>query len=272
MVEKKTRTKNGVLTYTAIGEGPPIILIHGFAASNFDWIYLEPELVAHGFKVYSPDLIGHGNSNNSNPLKGYTFEVIYQHFSDWISSMAFDQGVTLVGHSLGGLISLNFAIQNPKAIRNLVLINPYYSKKQLNWFLRYISQNPEPYRRALQATPSWMVRMIISLDIHGYIHYEDRIRRQKAEDVSRAAPEIVYIPGSIPHFSTHLQDIEAPTCLIWGTKDRTLNPSSFPELADVLPNAISVPISGTGHQPHLTKTNHVNQALIEYLEQRYEMG
>jgi len=267
MVEQNSRIRDGVLAYTVTGDGPPIILIHGFAASNFDWIYLEPELANHGFKVYSPDLIGHGNSNNSNPVKGYTFEVIYQHFSDWISSQVYGQGVTLVGHSLGGLISLNFAIQNPKVIRNLVLINPYYSKKQLNWFLRYTSQHPEPYRRALQAAPSWLIRMIISLDIHGYIHYEDRIRRQKAEDVSRAAPEIVYIPGSIPHFSTHLQDIQAPTCVIWGTKDRTLNPISFPELAEVLPEAISVPISGAGHQPHLTNTNQLNQSVIEFLTQ-----
>lgn len=253
------------LHYKVSGEGPPVILIHGFAASNIDWIYLEPELVKRGYQVYAPDLIGHGNSQLPNPRIGLTFDDIYQHFSDWEEYLAIDSGVTLIGHSLGGLIALYYAITNPHSVKNLILINPYYTKKQLNRFLRYISRNPEPYRKALQITPAWLIHKLISLDLRGYIHYEDRTRKQKAVDVSRAAPDIVYIPRSIPEVSNHLKEVKISCCVIWGTKDTTLNPKSFPELVNSLPEATSNPINGAGHQPHLSRWEELNLIIAEYL-------
>ena len=265
MVPKEEFNDNFGLHYTKQGEGPPAVLVHGFAASNFDWAYLEPDLVKNGYRVYSPDLIGHGNSIRSKPGPGYTFDLIYKYFSDWIDSQQFEQEINLIGHSLGGMISLNYVIQNPTSVSKLILINPYYTKRQLNRFLRYISGNPAPYRKALQVSPPWLIHFIVSLDIRGYLHYEDRARKQKAKDVSRAAPEIVYIPGSIPHFSDHLSDVDAPTCVIWGKKDTTLNPKSFPELANHIPNSTSVAIDGTGHQPHLTKFEQVNQVVLDFL-------
>jgi pimeloyl-ACP methyl ester carboxylesterase len=160
---------------------------------------------------------------------------------------------------------MNYAMKNPKSLGSLVLINPYYTKNQLNPFLKYISGNPAPYRNFLHAAPSWLIHMITSLDIRGYIHYEDRAREQKARDVSRAAPEIVYIPGSIPQFSDHIAEIYSPTAIIWGTKDTTLNPQSFQALRDMLPNAISETIVGAGHQPHLTQPDQTNQFIIDFL-------
>lgn len=256
---------NNAMHYTSHGEGHPAVLVHGFAASNFDWIYLEPELVRNGYQVFSPDLIGHGSSARFTSKIGFTFDDIYLHFSDWVTSQDYDQEISLVGHSLGGLISLNYVIQNPSAVNKLILINPYYTKKQLNLFLRYVSGRPDPYRKALQVAPSWLIHFIVSLDIRGYLHYGDRTRKQKAADVSRASPEIVYIPGSIPHFSDHLMEIETQTCVIWGTKDTTLIPKSFPELVDLLPNAISKPIANAGHQPHLSQSEQVNQTIVKFL-------
>ena len=76
MVPKEEFNDNLGLHYTKQGEGPPAVLVHGFAASNFDWAYLEPDLVENGYRVYSPDLIGHGNSIRSKLGPGYTFDLI----------------------------------------------------------------------------------------------------------------------------------------------------------------------------------------------------
>ena len=268
MIEKKPTNGKHSLHYTRQGEGTPVVLVHGFAASNFDWTYLAPELVKNGYQVLAPDLIGHGNSIHSIPKSGYTFRVLYEHFTEWINNQEFSQEITLIGHSLGGLITLNYAIQNPSSVRKLILINPYYDKNQLNPVLRYISGNPGPYRKALQIAPSWLIHIVISLDIRGLVHYEDRARKQKAKDITRAAPEIVYIPGSIPYFSSQLSDIHLLTCVIWGTKDPTLNPNSFPALVDALPNATGIPIRGTGHQPHLARSDQLNRIVLDYLAQQ----
>ena len=268
MIDKKPSNGKVGLHYTRQGEGTPVVLVHGFAASNFDWSYLAPELVENGYQVLAPDLIGHGNSIHSIPDPGYTFRVLYEHFSDWINIQECEQEITLIGHSLGGLITLNYVIQNPSSVKNLILINPFYDKNQLNPFLRYLSGNPEPYRKALQIAPPWLMHLIISLDIRGLIHYEDRARKQKAADITRAAPEIVYIPGSIPYFSSQLSDIQSPTCIIWGTNDPTLNPKSFPELVDAIPNASGIPIRGAGHQPHLARSDQLNRIVLDFLEQQ----
>ena len=268
MIENKPTNGKAGLHYTRQGEGTPIVLVHGFAASNFDWSYLAPELVKNGYQVLAPDLIGHGNSIHSVPKPGYTFHVLYEHFTDWINTQECDREITLIGHSLGGLITINYAIQNPSSVRKLILINPYYDKNQLNPVLRYISGHPRPYRKALRIAPSWLIHIVISLDIRGLVHYEDRARKQKAKDITRAAPEIVYIPGSIPYFSSQLSDIQSPTCVIWGTKDPTLDPNSFPELVDALPNATGIPIRGTGHQPHLARSDQLNRIVLDFLGQQ----
>ena len=65
MVPKEAFNDNLSLHYTKHGEGSPVVLVHGFAASNFDWAYLEPDLIENGYQVYSPDLIGHVNSIRS---------------------------------------------------------------------------------------------------------------------------------------------------------------------------------------------------------------
>jgi len=266
----KSKDKNRI-NHTYHSEGPPIVLVHGFAASHFDWVYLKPELVQHGYQVLSPDLIGHGSNEPSIQTIGLSFEDIFDHFSGWLNAQEFHQGMTLIGHSLGGMVSLNYAAQYPSLVRNLILINPYYSKKQLNRFLRYVSGNPGPYQKVLQVAPKWLIHAILAMDIRGYVHYEDRTRKQKAEDVTRAAPEIVYIPGSIPNFSAQLNKINSQTCVIWGTKDATLNPKSFPELVERLPNATSLPINGTGHQPHLAKYEQLNRIVVDFLADQETM-
>jgi pimeloyl-ACP methyl ester carboxylesterase len=265
MNSEETYNHSDDLYYTRHGKGLPIVLVHGFAASNYDWIYLKPELVENGFQVYAPDLIGHGNNTPPTEETAYTFDLIYEHFSEWITSQEFDPETTLIGHSMGGLVTLNYAIQNPDQVNKLILINPYYTKDQLNRLLKYISGYPAPYRKALQITPSWLIQTILSLDIRGYIHYEDRARIQKAKDVSRAAPEIVFIPGTIPQVSNRLTEIEIPTLVIWGTKDKTLNPNYFPELAEKLPSGRSAPINGAGHQPHLSDSNLLNRIVLDFL-------
>ena len=265
MDETQNQREKYNLNCTITGSGPPVVLVHGFAASHYDWVYLQPLLTNEGYQVFAPDLIGHGDSPYRISQVGITFDEIYGSFCDWMDSCQFDQEIRLVGHSLGGLISMNYAMKNPESLRSLILINPFYTKKQLNPFLRYFSGNPAPYQKFLSAAPSWLIHFIVSLDIRGYIHYEDGTREQKARDVSRAAPGIVYVPGSIPQFSDHIAEIELPTSIIWGTKDTTLNPRSFQELHALLPNANNEAVFGAGHQPHLTQPEQTNHIIIDFL-------
>lgn len=265
MIEKNCFDVGVELHYSVQGDGHPVVLIHGIAASNYDWVYLTPELIKCGYQVIAPDLIGHGNSNKPRDLGCYTFSFLYQHFVQWIASLDIDQEIALVGHSMGGLIALNYAIQYPNAVHRLVLIDPYYDQQQLNSVFRYINQKPGWYQKALQITPQWLIHTLISLDVKGLIHYEDRTRQQIAEDYKRASPDIVYIPGSIPDISENIMHVQLPTLVIWGTSDKTLNPKSFPTMVHSLTHGQGKAIQGAGHQPHLARPKEFNRSVIDFL-------
>lgn len=256
------------LNFSIDGDGKPVVLIHGFAASNQDWVYLTPELVGQGFQVIAPDLIGHGDSNKPLDTGCYTFNFLYNHFTNWINRLENGRKITMVGHSMGGSIALNYAIQYPGSVDQLVLINPFFNPNQLNSVLRYINKKPSSYQKVLQRTPQWLIHTLLSLDVNGWIHYEDRTRQQIAEDYKRASPDIVYIPGSIPDISTSILDIQVPTLVIWGTRDITLNPQSFPQMVASLPNGYGKAIQGIGHQPHLARPEEVNQYILDFLQNR----
>jgi pimeloyl-ACP methyl ester carboxylesterase len=257
---------NGNLYYSVQGSGHPVVLIHGFAASHYDWVYLTPELAEAGYQAIAPDLIGHGSSDKPTDPACYTFSVLYQHFSDWMETFGQQGKLTLIGHSMGGLIALNFAIQNPDSILRLVLVDPYYSKNQLKSILRLINRKPEWYQQALRISPQWLIQTLISLDVRGLIHYEDRTRQQIAEDYKRASPQIVFIPGSIPDISTEIICVKSPTLVIWGTNDATLNPNSFPAMVKSLPDGYGKAIRGAGHQPHLARPAEFNRLVMEFLD------
>lgn len=254
------------LNYSIQGDGHLVVLIHGIAASNHDWFYLTPELINCGYQVIAPDLIGHGSSDKPKDPSCYTFSFLYQHFVDWIATINKGQKFTLIGHSMGGLISLNYAIQYPETVQRLILIAPYFDQNQLNSFLRSINRKPDWYQKALQVTPKWLIHTLISLDVKGLIHYEDRTRQQIAEDYKRASPDIVYIPGSIPDISESILQVHVPTLVIWGTNDATLDPTSFPNMVYSLPSGQGQAIKGGGHQPHLARPNEVNKSVIDFLD------
>lgn len=252
--------------YYSHGDGQPVILIHGFGASNYDWTYLTPDLIESGYQVIAPDLIGHGNSNKPVDPECYSFSALYDHFTGWINTFGQDKDLTLIGHSMGGSIALLFASEHPDAIRQIVLIDPYYDRKQLNSILRSINKRPEWYQKALQITPQWLIHTAISLDVIGLIHYESRTRHQIAEDYKRASPQIVYLPGTIPDIANKINKIQSPTLVIWGTNDATLRPKSFPQLVEILPNGQGKAIKGGSHQPHLKKPKLFNQLVLDFLE------
>ena len=253
------------LHYSVLGEGQPAVLIHGIAASNYDWVYLTPVLTELGYQVFAPDLIGHGNSLKPEDPELYTFNLLYKHFTEWMEETCQYGQLTLIGHSLGGLIALTYAINHPKSVNKIVLIDPYYDQEQLNSALRWINFKPEWYQKVLHITPRWLIHAIVNLDVKGLIHFDGDTRQQIADDYKRASPLIVHVPGSIPDISDRIESVVAPTLVIWGTNDGTLKPNSFPDLVSALPNGYGKPIQGAGHQPHLSKPEKFNNLVTEFL-------
>jgi pimeloyl-ACP methyl ester carboxylesterase len=250
------------------GDGPPVLLIHGMAASLYDWEKLIPALAISGYRAYALDLLGHGESVKPEDVGQYRIEALFAYLKEWIDKLDLETPPVLVGHSLGGYLSLVYAQSHPDKVRGLVLIDPLYSDSQLSPFMRLIRRRPALGVKAWRAIPDWVIHTVMGWEPATAFHFTPESRQQIVDDYKRAAPQILYITQFIPDLTPILPDINTPALILWGEKDLTLKPASFPRLAEALPNATSQSIQGCGHQPHIGKPEKVNQLVISFINRQ----
>jgi pimeloyl-ACP methyl ester carboxylesterase len=256
--------------YIHQGAGRPVILIHGIAASLHDWDDLTPELIQNGYASYAVDLLGHGDSPKP-ASRAYQMEWIFEHFLHWMKSLHLTEPAILIGHSLGGYIALEYARRVSAWTRGLVLVNPFYSRSQLPFLLRNISNRTNLSGPVVGKIPERFVRLFVDVSSvatgHsiGAIHsLPERIRAQTALDYKRTAAGVYNIPGNIPDITEALPEINTPALVIWGDRDQTLSPASFPRLVSALPKAKGDSLRA-GHAPHQSNSAAFNQRVMQFL-------
>ncbi len=243
-----------VVHFTKQGEGAPVILIHGVAASVGDWIDLSPALLEAGYSVYALDLLGHGKSFKPKDLKEYNISNVMAHFEGWLHGLGLDGPLILVGHSLGGYIAMEYALRYPERVRALVLVDPFYSLDQLSPLLRFHYKRPIINLGLISYAPTWLIRLSIELAglfiRNGYIAPQTREgRAQTAQDYKNASPGIYNILTTVRDLTPDLPKVKTPALVIWGAHDQSLSPLYIRKLADALPDAQAVELD-TGHVPH----------------------
>jgi pimeloyl-ACP methyl ester carboxylesterase len=120
------------VTYRTAGSGPVLLLLHGITNSSETW---EPaaEALADRFRIIAPDLLGHGHS--ATPRGDYSLGAHASGVRDLLSALDCDR-VTVVGHSLGGGIAMQFAYQFPERCERLVLVSSGGLGKEVHMLLR----------------------------------------------------------------------------------------------------------------------------------------
>lgn len=262
----KSMQHNGI-NFIVEGEGPPVILIHGIAASRYDWTRLIPDLTQAGYRVYALDLPGHGESDKPDDPQQYHVEVIHQRFQEWIAVLDLDQAPILVGHSLGGYLSMSYSRQYPGNVAGMLLIDPFYSPQQLSPILQIARRRPALGAKTMRLVPEWLINTLLGWDPTSAADFSPQARQQIANDYKRASPHFVYITREIPDLTPSLPQIHTRTQVIWGTQDMTLRPDSFPRLLEALPNASGYAIPDSGHQPHIGKPDVVNRIVLDFAAQ-----
>jgi len=269
-----TLENNFVIPATAnfvhAGQGIPVIMIHGIAASLHDWDDLIPALTENGYASYALDILGHGDSPKPNS-RAYQMDWMFEHFENWMRSLRLTQPAILIGHSLGGYIALEYARRFASLTRGLILVNPFYSRLQLPFLLRrsYSSRN---LRGVIAGkTPEWMFRAIVNVTSRamghsaGALHsLPEHIRAQTAFDYTRTAPGVYNLPNVLMDLDEYLPRINIPTLVMWGDRDQTLAPSSFPKLVKAMPRAVGKSLRA-GHVAHQSNAEEFNMLALEFL-------
>jgi pimeloyl-ACP methyl ester carboxylesterase len=258
--------------YVREGAGTPVILIHGLAASLHDWSDLTPELAQRGYAAYVPDLLGHGDSPKLD-ARAYQMDWIFEHFINWMNSLRLTEPAILIGHSLGGHIALEYARRVSAWTRGLILVAPFYSRTQLPFLLRNTYGRTNLSSFIVGRTPGWLFRFFVDLSSVAIGHsvgalraLPERIRAQTLLDYKRTAPGIYHIPNVMSDMTQHLRDITTPTLVVWGDRDRTLAPSSFPRLVNALPKA-RAQVLHAGHVPHQSHAAEFNEIVMQFLQE-----
>lgn len=262
----------GIASYVQQGEGAPVILIHGLAASLHDWDDLIPELAAHCYTAYAVDLLGHGDSPKPES-RAYQVEWMLEHFAEWMKSLRLTEPALLIGHSLGGYVALEYARRASAWTRGLVLVNPLYTRSQLPFLLRNTYRHPRLSAWVVGRTPQWLFRFFVDMSSVAMRHsvgalhsLPEHIRVQTVIDYKRTAPGVYHIPNIIPNMDEFLPEINVPTLVVWGDRDLTLAPASFPQLVKNLPRARGE-FFHAGHVPHQSNIKDFNQLVLKYLKE-----
>jgi pimeloyl-ACP methyl ester carboxylesterase len=147
------------LFYTDSGEGPAVVMIHGWTCDGSDWAWLSAALVAD-HRVIVPDLRGHGRSAEGD---GYLPEDFAADIADLLRHLEVADAL-LVGHSLGGIVASVLAITHPTLVARLVLVDPAYGADADAVGRMIPGIQAVPHKLALaslgalysEATPAWL--------------------------------------------------------------------------------------------------------------------
>ena len=137
------------VAYRVAGDGPAIVLIHGMAGSSETWLPVMPGLAGSGTLI-APDLLGHGAS--AKPPGDYSLGALAASVRDLLVTLGHDRA-TIVGHSLGGGVAMQFAYQFPERCERLVLVSSGGLGREVSAVLRALAFPGSEYLLAAGCAP-----------------------------------------------------------------------------------------------------------------------
>ncbi len=243
------------------GSGPAILLIHGIGDNSTTWSSVQSTL-AQRFTVIAPDLLGHGKSDK--PRADYSVAAYANGMRDLLSVLDVER-VTVVGHSLGGGVAMQFAYQFPQLVDRLILIGAGGVTKDVNFALRIASLPLGSEALALLRLPLVLPALLAAGRVAGVAI--------GSTGLGRDLPEMLRILEDLPEptassaFARTLRAVvdwrgqvvtmldrcylteSVPVQLIWGSRDSVI-PVSHARLAHAaMPGSELEIFEGSGHFP-----------------------
>ncbi len=259
--------------------GKTVLLLHGNNFGGFYFKAIIDGLTKEGFRVITPDQIGYGRS--SKPIAPYNFNS--QARNTWrILQHEKIERVSIVGHSMGGMLAARFAVQFPKAVERVVIYNPIGLTD--GRYERPMQPIDEAYASSLKAD-----YQSIRTGLSRYVAHDPKAWNQEFEAYTRIRyswtlsadwPRLAMaqaLIGQMLYADPVVYDwehIQVPTLAFGGAEDMLLGPAkAFQDrmafLAKSVPNGNGKLhlIPGLGHVPHLEAPDKVLPPLVAFLKE-----
>ena len=239
------------------GEGPPLLLLHGFGGDINIWVFNQEALSA-ARTVYALDLPGHGGSTKD------VGEGDLDSLVDVVAGFMDAQGIEkahIFGHSMGGAVAGSFAIKHPDRVQSLALIASAGLGEEINgdYIEGFIAANRRKEMRnvltLLFADPELVNRQLVN----------DVMKFKRLDGVDEALRKIAdnLFPDGKQADVPDLSNVEVPMLVVWGSEDKIVPVSHAQNVPD---HARVEILDNVGHMPQMEGAGQVNRLIGEFLD------
>lgn len=250
--------------------GQPVVLVHGFSVPYFIWDPTFKFLTTSGFRVLRYDLFGRGFSDRPN-LR-YDIDLFCKQLRELLDTLGFEQ-ISLMGLSMGGVISASFTARYPERVNKVVLIDPAGAKSITLSRLLKAATTPGFGELALGLFGRKHLAKGIRSDFHDPTHFKDFVANYmvqlKFKGFTRAILSTVR-NGMLGSFLETYKTVgmqNQPVLLFWGKDDKTVPLKHSDDIRAAIPQTQFRPISNSSHIPHYERPEEVNPLLLEFLSE-----
>lgn len=256
-IQSKMILVNGLdVHYYTAGQGEPLVVIHGGGGDARTW-RRNIGVLAEKYTVYAPDLPGYGGSQ---PLDGKYYVPELADFVEKFTKSLGLEKFSLVGHSLGGGIALDYALKFPLKITKLVLISSLCLGREIAFWVRFFSL--PAFIRSLGAVMVFGFKCVKWLLDH----------LNPAKYILPLTPASMAVGGSISNFhqqtlvlEKQLPEIKMPTLLVWGSRDPVVPVKQAYRAAEVIPDCQVAVFRNSGHNVHREKLKKFSSIVTDFL-------
>ena len=254
-IKEQSISVDGILVnYKIAGNGPAILILHGWGRGSDSWVEVQTKLAQIGYKVVVPDLVRFGKSNP--PLTVWGVDDYVGFIKVFAEKLNLDTFI-LLGHSFGGQIALKFALKHPGMLRGLILYAAAVIRKPPFLWARVIAVFAKGGNAVFLVWPLSFFKPLAKKLLYKILSntdylYEKGIMKQVREKVLRE------------NLSPYFSKIQIPTFILWGEND-TITPLKDARMMHrAIPSASLVIVPRANHRIHHTMPYEVCKNILEF--------
>ena len=263
------------VVYRVAGSGPPVVLIHGMLNSSGHWQAVARNLAA-GHTVVAPDLIGHGDS--AAPRGDYSLGAHAASIRDLLAAIGIERA-TIVGHSLGGGVAMQFFYQFPQRVERLALVSSGGLGREVGPLLRTAALPGMSGLLSLTIHPRLLGAMWDAgagmrergMSGGSYLQAVARALRPLQNAGARQAflqtlRSVIDVRGQRVSATDRLYLLEStPTLIVWGERDNTIPLEHGRRAHQAIPHSFFRTLPKAAHFPNLEDPDGLSAALLEFI-------
>jgi pimeloyl-ACP methyl ester carboxylesterase len=277
---ERIKGKDVELHVAVAGQGPPVILLHGFPENWRSWRRQFGPLVHAGFSVWAADMRGYNLSERPTGQEAYHLRHLISDVAAIVRATGYPRA-HIGGHDWGGIVAWTFAGHHPGLVDRLVIFNAPH----LDIYLEQVRRPPQMFK-------SWYVLFFLlprlperALSAHNFSAVRDMFKRLPAragafsgEDIDeyiRALSSPGALTAALNYYRANVRwggvalarsaRIAAETLVIWGDRDPALGPGLLEGLEKVAPHVRVHRIADAGHWVQNEAPEEVNRVLTSFL-------